>query len=124
MGRPELFHPSLTRPARPRPELAAVTLAALFLAIAVPLILKFPDQGRAAWDQVAFHLPTVVKFAGEWPRLDFSDYPSATTPGYHAVLATVRKLFGGDDRSLRVVAAVFTVGLLATFGWSAGRRVG
>jgi hypothetical protein len=124
MERPELFHPSLTRPSRARPELAAVVPAALFLALAVPLILRLDNYTRATWDQDAYHLPTVNKFAAEWPRPDFSDYPSATTPGYHLVLAAVRRLTGADDRALRIVASLFTVGLLATFGWSLGRRVG
>src|SRR5215218_6469406 len=124
MERPDLFHPSLTRPARPRPELTAAALAALFLALAVPLILRFQGYTRATWDQDAYHLPTVVKFDREWPRPDFSDYPSATTPGYHLVLAAVRRVSGADHRALRVAAALFTAGLLATFGWSVGRRVG
>src|SRR5687767_2936041 len=124
MDRPDLFHPSLTRPSRPRPELAAAVLAALFLALAVPLVLRFDNYTRATFDQDAYHLPTVLKFSDEWPRPDFSDYPSATTPGYHVVLAAVRRAFGADERALRIVAGLFTVGLLATFGWSLGRRVG
>jgi hypothetical protein len=124
MDRPDLFHPSLTRPARPRPELAAAVLAALFLALAVPLILRFDKPTRATWDQDAYHLPTVVQFVSEWPRPNFSEYNSATTPGYHLVLAAVRKLTGAGDRALRIVASLFTVGLLATFGWSVGKRVG
>jgi hypothetical protein len=81
------------------------------------------DRGRAAFDQEAFHLPTIVKFVYEWPRPNFADYPSPTTPGYHVALAGVSR-FLGDLRSVRLVAALFTVGLLVTYGAVVGGRVG
>src|SRR5688572_23730652 len=124
MERPDYFHPSITRPSRPRPELAAAVLAALFLALAVPLILRLDNYTRGTRDQDAYQLPTVNHFVAEWPRPDFADYPSATTPGYHLTLAFVRKMSGANDRALRIVASLFTVGLLATFGSALGRRVG
>jgi len=111
---------------------AAVVL--LFLAAALPLILTGVMRGRGASDQIRYHEPTIARgwtdpttgqprasFADQWPRIDFSDYLSATTPGYHVVLATAAQI----SRSrvyLRLVSALFTVGLLGTMAWACSVR--
>ena len=73
-------------------------------------------RGRAACDQVEYHLPAILKFAGELPRPDLRDYASATTPGYHLVLAGFVPLVSANALVLQIVASVFTVALLVAFG--------
>ena len=110
-------------PRSPAPA-AALAVCGLFLAFAVPLILFTPPGGRALSDEADYHLPAVLKFSREWPRFDFRDYTSATTPGYHLALAAVARFLGEDVRLLRGAGSVFTVGLLATAAAALARRAG
>jgi hypothetical protein len=50
------------------------------------------------------------------------DYASATTPGYHVVLALLSRGVSDDVTFLRIAGSLFTVGLLATLGWLVSRR--
>ena len=93
-----------------------------FLAAAVPLIFTGFEYPRVADHQNRFHIRTIRAFARQWPHLDFRDYDSATTPGYHVVLALVDRFVSDDVRALRAFGAVWTVGLLATLCWFLGRR--
>lgn len=61
----------------------------VYLAVALPLILSGFDRGRGQFDQQFFHEPAIHGFAAQWPHVDLSNYLSATTPGYHLVLAAV-----------------------------------
>jgi hypothetical protein len=100
-----------------------MVIVGLFLAAALPLICTNDSRGRAAADQNAWHLPTIRKFIREWPRPDLRDYDSATTPGYHFVLAAASRALGrNDERTLRLLGSLFTVGFLATLAVVAGRR--
>ena len=119
--------PGAPAPRRRRGGLtAAAVLVLLFLLPAGWLIARDYDAERPAYDQSQFHLPTVRTFAAQWPRFDFADYLSATSPGYHLALAAVDRFAGGaaDVRTLRFAGALFTVGLLATLAVAVGRRVG
>lgn len=101
----------------------AAALMLLFAAPAAVLILNNYDAGRAANDQNAFHLPTLRAFARQFPRFDLSDYRSATSPGYHLVMAMVDRAVGDDVQLLRIVSATFALGLLATLGVAVAMRV-
>lgn len=119
-------HTPIAEPPPPRQSgaAAALVVCGLFLALAAPLILFTPPGGRALSDEADYHLPAVLKFAREWPRFDFRDYTSATTPGYHLTLAAVARFAGGDVHLLRGVGSAFTVGLLATAAAALARRAG
>jgi hypothetical protein len=83
----------------------AVTLGLYALAAGAMLIAgKVPS--RAAFDSKLYHLPTIDGFAKTWPAIDPWDYLSATTPGYHWLLAGVMKLLGGLTPVLVVNAAI------------------
>ncbi|MGH7131752.1 MAG: hypothetical protein ACREJO_07405 [Phycisphaerales bacterium] len=99
-----------------------VGIATIFFATALPAILTDQMQGRAAGDHWQFHLPMIQKFVREWPRLDFENYLSATTPLYHVVLAAVAQAIGASTLVLRLVGSVFTVGLLTVLAWVCSRR--
>lgn len=106
------------------PLSSAVALCLVFLAAAVPLIAMDFNRGRGASDQNQFHLIAIRDFARQWPRFDFRDYPSATTPGYHVLLAAVDRYVTDNERLLRLWGALFTLGLFATLGASVARKTG
>src|SRR5947208_1657978 len=64
-------------------------------------------RGRASCDQYDFHLKAILKFADELPRPDLHDYLSATTPGYHLVMAAVARAISREPLMLQIVASVF-----------------
>ena len=88
----------------------------------LPLIWTGYDRGRGAYDQNNFHLPAIHQFIRELPHPDLHDYPSATTPAYHLIVASIARALGTDDeRSLRLIGTIFTLALLATVGITASR---
>jgi hypothetical protein len=103
------------------PGCAGFVMTAIFLACAMPLILSDNLLGRAAFDQLHYHEPAIRKFAAEWPRPDLSDYRSATTPGYHLLLAAVSRYVSESGRVLQLAGALFTAGLLALCAFAAAR---
>lgn len=108
--------------------IAPLVLVGLYLCAAMPLILVNSERGRGAFDQINYHEPAIRTFAAEldppasWP--DLSDYLSATTPGYHLVLAAVARYVSDSDVALRLAGAAFTVGLLGLLGWWLAGRLG
>lgn len=89
-----------------------VLVVAVFLIAAVPLIVTQHDRGRGRFDQVNYHEPAILRFAEQLPRPDVSDYLSATTPGYHLVLAVVARVVSPSPVVLQLAGTLFTVGLL------------
>lgn len=93
-------------------------MAGLFV---VTLLLILFVQGldiRAMIDQDDYHYIAIASFAADWPASDFSDYPSATTPGYHWFVAA----WGTDKTTLRIVGSFFGIALIALLGWAVARR--
>lgn len=103
-------------------NIAPIVIVALFAMIAAAFIATGTMRGLGAKDDVRYHHIAIEGFISEWPWLDFSDYESATTPGYHAVVATGGQLT--DARWwLRAVGALFTAGLLFTLARSLRHRM-
>jgi len=108
-------------PATPaRRPFAPAALAALLAAVTValltwPWILSgwdfFPQK---SFDHDRFHLHLVRLFADQWPRVDLSDYPSATGPGMHVALATLAQLFGTGETALQWLGSFFGIAVAAT----------
>lgn len=84
----------------------------VFLLAAIPMIVTQHDRGRGRFDQINYHEPAVLRFAEQWPTPDVGDYLSATTPGYHLVLAVVARFVSDSLIVLQGVGSLFTVGLL------------
>lgn len=104
----------------PAPLIAAVA----FLALALPVILLGLEARRASGDQTKYHLPTIRAFETQLPTPDLSDYGSATTPGYHLLMAAASGAFGGlPDTALRIISALFTCALVALLAGALSRRL-
>ncbi|MEM1109456.1 MAG: hypothetical protein AAGH99_12290 [Planctomycetota bacterium] len=107
-----------------RPALVIVCLLGAFLAPALPMIFTgYVPEGRIAKDHYAYHRQVINQFVDQWPSLDWSDYLSATTPGYHTMLTPLGVWLGPDSVWLQAAAAVFTAALLALWGGWLGRRL-
>lgn len=91
--------------------------AVLFVVLAWPVIFSGFARGRGAHDQLNYHEQAVRRFAEQWPGLDYSDYQSATTPGYHTLLTVVAKFVDDDRVVLQLAGSLFAVGLVALLGW-------
>ncbi|MBL9141298.1 MAG: hypothetical protein JNK53_05470, partial [Phycisphaerae bacterium] len=85
--------------------------AALMAAQAGLLIFLGEPAGSWANDQTTYHLEAIQKFATELPTPDIVDYKSATSPGWHLMLALLVKA-GATTTTLRMVSAA--VGVLLT----------
>jgi hypothetical protein len=101
-------------------------MGAISAVVLLALILWGHDDHRASYDQSVYHLPTIQRFASELPRPNLSDYNSATTPGYHLILAIASRVGGFTARLtvLKLLGAVFTVGLICTTAYAVGMRRG
>jgi hypothetical protein len=104
-----------------RPWCAAALAAAISLAISLPLILSGRIPQRAAFDTVVYHEPAARYFAQDWPRFHFLDYLSATTPGYHLLLAAVIRLVSDTTLALQITGALIAAALAAVVGHACGR---
>lgn len=102
-----------------------VLIMLLLLTVATAgLIAAGTDGGRARYDQDNFHVPVILKFAGEMPRPDLRDYKSATTPLYHLLLSFVG-VINGSTAVLRAAGFLFTLALVGWLGMAgAGRGAG
>lgn len=111
-----------TAPIRRRPALVAGVLVALMVATAWPVIFAQVHRGRMALDQLHYHERTVRAFINAWPAPDLTNYWSATTPGYHLVIAGAANIVGDTRTTLQLIASLFTVALLGVLGWALGSR--
>ncbi len=101
-------------------RIPVLTAVATFAALALPLILSGYDRGRAWYDQANYHLPAILHFArGGGLR----DYSSATTPGYHLLLAAVARLLPDDEIVLKLAGLSISLVLVGTLTLYVARRV-
>ncbi|VAX41557.1 hypothetical protein MNBD_PLANCTO03-893, partial [hydrothermal vent metagenome] len=103
---------------------ACAVVLVVYLLIASILIGSGSTRGRGAWDDVKYHEPTIRTFAEQWPALDLTDYLSATTPGYHIVLAAAAVWIDDSRLFLQVVGASFTIALYLVVTIWCARRLG
>ena len=92
----------------------------VFAVLALPLILSGYDYGRAWYDQAHYHLPAILHFAHGG---SLRDYPSATTPGYHLLLATVALVLPGNEIALKLVGLLISLVLVGVLAAFVARRV-
>jgi hypothetical protein len=99
----------------------ALLLAGLFFAFAAWAISTGRIPWRVANDQVLYHEPAAREFARQWPRFDFEDYLSVTTPGFHVLLAGTIRLGNTSAAGLQAASALIGAALVALAAWVAGR---
>ncbi len=91
------------------------------LAVVLPVALRGLLRGDLdiydTRDEQLFHHPTVQAFAQALPTPDLSDYPSATAPLYHLLLAPLAALSGDSLLLLRL--ATLALSCLALVGGAA-----
>ena len=98
-------------------------LVAVFATLLSGLLVMHAHDSRAAYDQNNYHLVVIQQFADTWPVSNFSDYISATTPGYHWLLGGIGRLISDQTWVLRCFGAIFGIGLVALLGWRVGRSL-
>ena len=104
--------------------LTIAVVVGVFLVVAGSFIVAQVIPNRAVFDQRHYHQPTIEAFAKDWPSIDVWDYLSATTPGYHWVLAGFVKVFGAGVAGLQVVSMTISAGLFALVAWMVSRGMG
>lgn len=102
---------------------ALLIVTALTLLATLPLIVTGNNHGRAAADDYNYHWIAIQTFAIQWPAPDVSDYHSATTPGYHLVLAPLVKM-GMGHQGAQIVAMGWTLAFFGLLCWAASRSLG
>jgi hypothetical protein len=99
-----------------------VALVLILLILAMPIIASGQMLGRAGFDQLNFHERAIRIFAHDWPRLDLKNYLSATTPGYHLVLAAVCRYIASSSLALQIAGQLFSSALVALLAWHCSKR--
>ncbi len=112
---------AMARPGRGA-ALAGLLCAALLALAAAPAILLYLHTGRGAFDEINFHEPAIRTFAQAWPKVDLSDYLSATTPGYHLLMAGLLRLLGESGWILRAANLLIAGALVGLLGAACALR--
>lgn len=103
------------------PRQHAAISAALLLAVAIPLLFLKLGPGRGWFDAERYHIPAIRTFAAQLPTPDLSNYLSATTPGYHLVIAAVVRTLGLSSATILGTSLLFSIALFALFGAALAR---
>ncbi len=86
------------------------------------LIVRGVDVGSWGWDHSQYHTQAIQKFAEQLPTPDLVNYASATSPGWHLLLALLLKA-GAGFTLLRGVSTLAGVVLLLSATHTAARWV-
>ncbi len=107
-----------------RSTLAAVSLSALcMLVVALTAYFYLQPNSRITYDEQSHHLPAIRTFAQQLPAPELRDYPVATTPGYHLLMAAAVRYAGIGETGLRGLNLIISIGLAGVVGWTLGRRM-
>ena len=101
----------------------AAALAALTLMVpALVLIVGGNNNGRAAFDSTAYHERFILALAESFPSFDLSNPLTATTPGYHILVATAAQFGAESTMAMRLVSMVVGCAFVATVAAWIARR--
>jgi len=106
----------------PRRALAGIILAALIMAVAALAFQVLKPSSRITYDEQTHHVPAIRRFAEQMPTPDLRDYPVATTPGYHLVMAMASRYLGANESGLRGINIGLSMGLMGILGWGLAKR--
>lgn len=90
------FEITTGRPGRVR-WLGAAILGMWFVTLCLAVVLTGRVGTGESADMLNYHVPVVRTFANELPAPNLKKYDSATTPGYHLVMALVWRATGMDS---------------------------
>jgi 4-amino-4-deoxy-L-arabinose transferase-like glycosyltransferase len=108
--------------AAPTTSGALVLLALPFLvAIAALRGLTVGIDTFHATDELAYHVPTVLRFAHQLPGIELHSYPAAQTPLFHVLFALAGKVVGFELWRLRLLDAIVSWGAAVVL-WAFLRR--
>ena len=102
--------------------LTASILAILIAGLAMAAFIGLKATSRVSYDEQTHHLPAIVQFSEQMPTPDLRDYPVATTPGYHLVMAAATRYLGVGEAGLRGINVGLSMGLFAALGWGLASR--
>ena len=102
---------------------AVAALVVLFGVLVWPVILSGGGGTSEAKDQVEYHLPAIDGMVQQWPFIDVVDYPSATAPGYHFLMATLSRFVSRDPMVLQLASSLLSLGFLLVVWHHAARLV-
>lgn len=102
--------------------LVAVIVPAVFAVMVGIIVATGRIPGRVEYDQLLYHEPAIRIFAKQWPNVDVRDYLSATTPGYHLLLAAFAVYINESIQALQLVGSLFTVLLFLVLGLELARK--
>lgn len=110
-------------PSPKRRDVVVLATIALAMLACWSVIFSGNLSGRGAADDLNFHWVAIVQFAQQWPNPDLGDYASATTPGYHLLLAPLVNA-GMGHTGVQLVASVWTLLLLGLLSWRCSATLG
>lgn len=90
----------------------ALLLTLLFGLLVFPVILTGGGGTNEHHDQVRHHEPFIRALIDDFPRMDLAQYSTATTPGYHLLLAGAARFIRDDARLLQSIGALFGLALV------------
>ena len=102
---------------------AAAVAAAPLCMVWLAIFLTHRIPWRVHYDQSLYHEPAIRTFLDQWPSVNLYDYLSATTPGYHLILAAVGAVFGDSTTIMRITSGVIAVALVGLCGAAMSSRV-
>lgn len=103
---------------------AVLALVAIFAALVTPAILGDRAGTPEAADMRQYHEPLIARMTAEWPRVDVVHYEYAGGPGYHFLMAGVRRTIADRPAFSRWVNAAIGCGLVVAAWWTAAAYVG
>lgn len=105
---------------RPARNITGLLLGGVLAACAGVVISLGIIPHRVAYDQKLYHEEAIRRFALQWPAVDLADYLSATTPGYHLLMAGVWKFLSPSTAALQIASALIS----CVLAWLLGRTAG
>ena len=87
-------------------------LTLLFVALVSPVIVSGGGGPAGAVDEARYHLPTIRALADQLPHPDLVHLHTATSPGFHLVLAAVARAVGHGRALLEAFGALFSLAMV------------
>lgn len=110
-------------PTPKRRDVAVLVTIGLAMLVCWSVILSGNLAGRGAADDLHYHWLAIIQFAQQWPSPDLGDYASATTPGYHLLLAPLLNA-GMGHTGVQLVASIWTLALFGLLSWYCSATLG